>query len=43
MAVEVDHSTAKAAVIYPVPMVGAGHASDPARGRTPAELIVCRP
>lgn len=31
LAVEVDHSTAKGAVVYPVPMVGAGHSSVPAR------------
>jgi hypothetical protein len=41
LAVEVDHSPAKGAVVYPVPMVGAGHASDPARLISPAELIVC--
>jgi hypothetical protein len=42
VAVEVDHSTAKGAVEYPVPMVGAGHSSDPARSMSPAEMIVCR-
>jgi hypothetical protein len=41
LAVEVDHSTAKGAVVYPVPMVGAGHSSDPARSMSPAEMIVC--
>ena len=30
-----------ATFVYPVPMVGAGHASDPARLISPAELIVC--
>ena len=38
---ELDHSTAKGAVAYPVPMVGAGHASDAARRMSPAEMIVC--
>jgi len=41
-AVEVDHSTAKGAVVCPVPMVGADHSSDPARSISPAEMIVCR-
>ena len=42
LTVEVDHSTAKGAVVYPVPMVGADHASNPARGMSSAEKIVCR-
>ena len=42
LTVEIDHPTAKGAVGYPVPMVGVSHASDPARGRSPAEMTVCR-
>jgi hypothetical protein len=42
LAVEIDHSTAKGAVVYPVPMIGAGHASNPARSASPAKMIVSR-
>ncbi|HZT94123.1 MAG TPA: hypothetical protein VE985_06590 [Gaiellaceae bacterium] len=40
LAVELDHSTAKGAVGYPVPMVGAGHWADPAGSISRAEVIV---